>query len=165
MLGTMNDDLEGETWIGIASLPALTGRDRTTIFRARKSGRLTVWANEEGVEAVRLSDLGRLYPRENWPPGPADALERHVLAGRFRPLAAIEAPVLAWRREPPPGIGKPQTDAEQIEALADQIMARLIPEKAKSWRILAWAGAVSMLLLAVSNLMVVAALGRLAGLF
>ena len=155
-----------ETWIGIAAAASLTGRDRTTIFRARKSGRLPVWANEHRIEAVRVSDLIRLYPLESWPDQSLEVINRQALTGRFEPIEFEGAQILAWRgeRNAPPKPPAAQ-DSEQIAAAVRYAAERLAVEKAAGWRILSWAGAVSMLLVAISNLFVVAALARLAGLF
>lgn len=166
MLGTIGDHRSDETWIGIGAAASLTGKDRTTIFRARKSGRLPVWTNEQRIEAVRLSDLIRLYPLDGWPDQSAEAIDRQALSGRFEPVEAEGAQILAWRSERGAGVRAcPDPDPELVATAIRHAAEQLAVEKAAAWRILSWAGAVSMLLVAISNLFVVAALARLAGLF
>ena len=114
---------------------------------------------------MRLSDLARLYPMEGWPDQSPDAIKRQTLSGPFEPIEGGGAEILAWRGGRA-AMARPASEAEgdRIALAVRQAVERLIAERAASWRILSWAGAVSMLLVAISNFFVVAALARLAGL-
>jgi hypothetical protein len=48
--------------IGLSEAAKLTGKNRTTIFRAMKSGRLTFTVNGAGERQVDVAELERVFP-------------------------------------------------------------------------------------------------------
>lgn len=61
--------------LSLSQASRLTGRSKSTIGRAIKSGRLSATRNEDGTFGINPAELLRVFPREAQEPGPQRSAE------------------------------------------------------------------------------------------
>jgi hypothetical protein len=69
--------------IGLSEAAKLTGRNRTTIFRAMKAGRLSFTVNDAGERRIDTAELDRVFPATDANNGKSDNAHLAVLGAQL----------------------------------------------------------------------------------
>lgn len=140
------------TQLSLGEAAKICGRNRTTIFRAMKSGRLSFSVNGAGERQVDLAELERVFPTATTERNSSNATHAALLAAQLEgergKIALLERTNDELRQRLEASETERRTVQAQLNATIDR-MAALLPAPGKTApdqprplgrRILAWAG-------------------------
>ena len=85
--------------VSITEAAQLAGKDRTTIHRHIKKGKLSKGTDEEGNPVIDTSELERVYGSLNMPATEAETLQKEVKQQPATSVATVEIEVLKVKLE------------------------------------------------------------------